>query len=76
MTPTNPAENAPETSPSGSTAPGRDAGDTAPGAPPRGADGPTTADPTVVLLHHVRGLTPGVLALAERLREGGHRVVT
>lgn len=76
MTPTNPAENAPETSPSGSTPHGRDAGDTAPGAPPRGADGPTTADPTVVLLHHVRGLTPGVLALAERLREGGHRVVT
>jgi dienelactone hydrolase len=30
----------------------------------------------VVLFHHVLGLTDGVLALAERLREGGHTVHT
>lgn len=28
----------------------------------------------VVLFHHVQGLTPGVLALADRLREAGHTV--
>lgn len=37
---------------------------------------PTRPALTVVLFHHVRGLTPGVLAFAERLREGGHRVET
>lgn len=31
---------------------------------------------TVVLFHHVQGLTDGVRALADRLREGGHEVVT
>ena len=31
---------------------------------------------TVVLFHHVLGLTPGVAELAERLREGGHTVHT
>lgn len=76
MTPKRPPENPPETSPRGSTPHGRDAGDTAPAVPSLGADGPTTADLTVVLFHHVQGLTPGVLAFAERLREGGHRVVT
>lgn len=30
----------------------------------------------VVLFHHVQGLTDGVLALAERLRAGGHTVHT
>ena len=30
----------------------------------------------VVLFHHVQGLTPGVLALADRLRAGGHTVHT
>ena len=30
----------------------------------------------VVLFHHVQGLTDGVLAFAEALREGGHRVHT
>lgn len=30
----------------------------------------------VVLFHHVQGLTEGVLAFAERLREGGHMVHT
>jgi dienelactone hydrolase len=30
----------------------------------------------VVLFHHVQGLTPGVLALAEGLRAGGHTVHT
>lgn len=30
----------------------------------------------VVLFHHVQGLTPGVLDLAERLRAGGHEVTT
>lgn len=31
---------------------------------------------TVVLFHHVLGLTPGVIALADRLRAGGHTVRT
>jgi dienelactone hydrolase len=31
---------------------------------------------SVVLFHHLQGLTPGVLALAERLRAGGHTVTT
>jgi dienelactone hydrolase len=31
---------------------------------------------TVVLFHHVRGLTPGVLEFAGRLRAGGHTVST
>jgi len=30
----------------------------------------------VVLFHHVQGLTPGVLAFADRLRAGGHTVHT
>lgn len=30
----------------------------------------------VVLFHHIQGLTPGVLALAERWRAGGHTVHT
>lgn len=30
----------------------------------------------VVLFHHVLGLTPGVIAFAEKLREGGHTVHT
>ncbi len=32
--------------------------------------------PTVVVFHHVRGLTAGVVAFADRLRRAGHRVVT
>lgn len=32
--------------------------------------------PTVVLFHHALGLTPGLQAIAERLTEGGHDVVT
>ena len=31
---------------------------------------------TVVLFHHVQGLTDGVLAFAEQLRAGGHTVHT
>lgn len=31
---------------------------------------------TVVLFHHVLGLTPGVVALADRLRDAGHTVHT
>ena len=31
---------------------------------------------TVVLFHHVQGLTPGVRALAERLGSDGHEIVT
>lgn len=31
---------------------------------------------TVVLFHHVLGLTPGVIELADRLRAGGHTVHT
>jgi dienelactone hydrolase len=30
----------------------------------------------VLLFHHVRGLTPGVIAFADRLREAGHTVHT
>ena len=30
----------------------------------------------IVLFHHVRGLTPGVIAFADRLREAGHTVHT
>jgi dienelactone hydrolase len=30
----------------------------------------------LILFHHVHGLTDGVLAFAERLREAGHRVTT
>jgi dienelactone hydrolase len=30
----------------------------------------------IVLFHHAMGLTPGVEALADRLRDGGHRVLT
>jgi dienelactone hydrolase len=30
----------------------------------------------VLLFHHAQGLTPGVLAFADRLREGGHVVYT
>jgi dienelactone hydrolase len=30
----------------------------------------------VILFHHVQGLTPGVVALADRLREAGHSVHT
>lgn len=30
----------------------------------------------VLLFHHVQGLTPGVIAFAERLRSGGHTVHT
>src|ERR1700759_1165600 len=30
----------------------------------------------VVLFHHIQGLTPGVTALADRLRAGGHTVHT
>src|SRR4051794_18063376 len=32
--------------------------------------------PEVVLFHHVQGLTPGVLAFADRLRAAGHIVHT
>ncbi|GIF20015.1 dienelactone hydrolase [Actinoplanes tereljensis] len=31
---------------------------------------------SVVLFHHIQGLTPGVLELADRLRAGGHEVHT
>ncbi|GAA2616769.1 dienelactone hydrolase family protein [Paractinoplanes durhamensis] len=31
---------------------------------------------SVVLFHHLQGLTPGVLAFAEQLRAGGHAVAT
>lgn len=30
----------------------------------------------ILLLHHIQGLTPGVLELADRLREGGHTMHT
>jgi dienelactone hydrolase len=30
----------------------------------------------VLLFHHVRGLTPGVVALADRFRAAGHLVHT
>lgn len=30
----------------------------------------------VILFHHVQGLTPGVVAFADALRSGGHRVTT
>ncbi|GAA1389455.1 dienelactone hydrolase family protein [Luteococcus peritonei] len=31
---------------------------------------------TMILFHHVLGLTPGVIGLADRIREAGHEVVT
>lgn len=43
--------------------------------PPREPDGRCQA-PSVVLFHHVLGLTPGVRAFATRLRARGHTVIT
>lgn len=34
------------------------------------------ASQTIVLFHHIQGLTPGVIALAERWRSAGHTVHT